>query len=41
MAGTVIPQENGKFKLTFMKHRQRYYKTVSANSEKEAEELLY
>lgn len=40
MAGTVIPQGNGKFKLTFMKHRQRYYKTVSANSEKEAEELL-
>lgn len=40
MAGTVIPQANGKFKLTFMKYRQRYYKTVSANSEKEARELL-
>lgn len=40
MAGTIILQANGKYKLTFMKHRQRYYKTVSANNEKEAKELL-
>ena len=40
MAGTIIPQKNGKYKLSFMKHRQRYYKTVSASSEKEAQDLL-
>lgn len=40
MAGTIIPQANGKYKLTFMKHRQRYYKTVSANNEDEAQKLL-
>lgn len=40
MAGTIIPQANGKYKLTFMKHRQRYYKTVSANDEAEAQKLL-
>lgn len=40
MAGTIILQANGKYKLTFMKHKQRYYKTVKANDEEEAKRLL-
>ena len=40
MAGTVIDKGNGKYKLSYMYHSQRYYKTVKAENEQAARKLL-
>lgn len=40
MAGTIIPKGNGKYKLEYMKNRERFYRTVNCNTYNEAEVLL-
>ncbi len=40
MAGTVIDKGNGKYKLSYMYHSQRYYKTVKAKNITEARSML-
>lgn len=40
MAGTLVDKGNGKYKLSYMYHSQRYYKTVKAANKTEAKKLL-
>lgn len=40
MAGSIYDKGNGKYKLSFMKKRERYSKTVTCNDMTEAKELL-
>ena len=40
MAGTKIKRANGKYKLSYMKNRERYNTTVIATNDAEADELL-
>ena len=40
MAGSITVKGNGKYKLSYMKDRERYIKTVSCDSYQEAEVFL-
>lgn len=40
MAGTIQDKGNGKYKLSYMYHSHRYYRTVKANNITEAKKLL-
>ena len=40
MAGTIQDKGNGKYKLSYMYHSHRYYRTIKANNITEAKKLL-